>query len=122
MQLSKAKLNKQTEKEMFDIFYQTFGDIKGKNEAKMFLNDFLSKMERIKLAKRLLTALCLEKGKSYDYIKQTVKVSSATIASVDKLMTKNSDGFILAFKNMEANQWASKTAGKINSFIKGILK
>ena len=118
MQLSKLKLNRNIEKEMFKIFYQTVADLKGSNEAKVFIHDFLTKMERTTLAKRLMIALYLEKGKSYDFIKKTLKVSSATIANVDKMMAKNSEGFALALRKIEAEQWASQTAKKIVRFFK----
>lgn len=118
MQLSKLRLNKTVEREMFSIFYQTMADLKGLSEAKTFVNDFLTKMERTALAKRLMTALYLEKGKSYEFIKKNLKVSSATIANVDKMMDKNGEGFSLALRKIEAEQWASQTAKKITSFFK----
>ncbi len=121
MQLSKAKLNKNEEKKMYDIFYQTFADLGNKKEASIFLDDFLSPMEKIKLAKRLMIALYLEQGKSYDFIKQTIKVSSATIASVDKMMGKEGKGFLLALKKIEADRWAEQTAKKIDKFVKNVI-
>jgi uncharacterized protein YerC len=121
MQLSKSKQSKKEEAKMYDIFYQTFADFSNKKEAEIFLTDFLSSMEKVKLAKRLMTALYLEKGKSYDFIKKTVRVSSATIASVDKMMAQNGQGFLLVFKKIDADRWAEKNAEKINNFFKNIL-
>ena len=118
MQLSKSKLNTTVKKQMFEIFYQTIADLKGPEEAKIFINDFLTKIESTALAKRLMIALYLEQGKSYDFIKRNLKVSSATIANVDKMMTKNSRGFALALRKIEAEQWASQTAKKIAKFFK----
>lgn len=117
MQISKLKLDKDIKRLMFDTFYQAFADLKGKNEAKIFINDFLTKIESTTLAKRLMIAFFLEKGKSYDYIKQNLKVSSATIANVDKMMTSGSDGFSLALRKIEADQWASKAAKRIARFF-----
>ena len=54
-------------------------------------------------------------------IKETLKVSSATIANIDKMMTKNSDGFTLAFKKIEAEKWASQTVKKISQFVKSAV-
>lgn len=122
MQLSKLKLNTNIEKQMFETFYQAIADIGNKSETEIFLKDFLSKVERIKLAKRLMVAWSLEKGKSYDFIKENFKVSSATIASVDKMMTKKSAGFSLIFRKIEAEEWASKTAKKITEFFQSIAK
>ena len=87
-------------------------------EVKTFLDDFLTKIESTTLAKRLMIALFLEKGKSYEFIKNNLKVSSATIANVDKMMTTGSHGFSLALKKIEADEWASKTAKRIASLFK----
>lgn len=121
MQISKLKLKKNVTKEMMATFYQTIADLKGKEEVKIFINDFLTKMEKAMLAKRLMTAAYLEQEKSYDFIKQNLKISSATIANVDKMMTKNSQGFTLALRKIEAEHWASDLAKKIAGFINNFI-
>lgn len=121
MQLSKTKLNKLVEKQMLAMFSQTIADFQKPEEAEIFLRDFLSKTERISLAKRLITAFFLEKGQSYSFIKKKIKVSSATIANIDKTMRKKSQGFILAFQKIEAEKWASQTTKKIKTFVKNII-
>ena len=105
---------------MFNVFYQTIADLKGISEAKIFINGFLTKIESLSLAKRLMTALYLEQGKSYKFIKENLKVSSATIANVDKMMASGGGGFTLALKKIEVDQWASKTAKKISKFFKKV--
>jgi len=117
MQLSKTKLETKIKKTMFDTFHQTLGDLRGKKEAEIFLNNFLTKMEKAKLAKRLMIAVYLEKNKSYDFIKKNLRVSSATIANVDKMMANNG-GFSLALERIEIEEWATRTARKINNFLK----
>jgi hypothetical protein len=47
---------------------------------------------------------------------QNLKVSSATIASVEKMMKK--EGFKLAIKDLEAEEWANQWAEKIQNFIR----
>jgi TrpR-related protein YerC/YecD len=120
MQISKLKLNKEIEKKTFEIFYQTLSDLKTPEEVRVFLRDFMTITERMTLAKRLMTALFLEQGKSYDYIKQNLKVSSATIAHVDSMMKKGNEGFIIAFKKIDADEWAEKLTQKISSFFSKI--
>lgn len=81
-----------------------------------FLSDFFNQSESETFAKRLSIAYWLKKGRSYENIKNNLKVSSATIATIEKLLAK--PGFILALKKIEAEEWASQWAEKIKKFVK----
>lgn len=116
MQVSKRLINKNIEKEIFNIFFQVIVDLKDPEEARIFFEDVLGKSELTALAKRLAIAHYLDKGRSYQNIRETLKVSSATIASVDK-MIKKSPGFKLALQKVEADQWAEKWSGKIEGLF-----
>ena len=118
MQVSKTKLNKQVEKQIYEIFYQTIADLRRKEDAKIFIRDFFTKTEKSVMIKRLAVAMYLEKGRSYDQIKNALKVSSATIANVDKIMSRGSEGFVLALKRIEAEEWAGKLSKKISDWLK----
>ena len=118
MRVSKTKLNAQVEKQIYEIFYQTVADLKRKEDVKIFMRDFFTKTEQSIMTKRLAVAMYLEKDRSYDQIKKALKVSSATISSVDKMMNKNSEGFILALRRIEAEEWAGKLAKKISGWFK----
>jgi TrpR-related protein YerC/YecD len=117
MQVSKKAINKTIEKEIFNLFFQVVSDLKNPQEVKAFFEDVLGRAELTALAKRIAIAHYLDRGRSYQNIKEGLKVSSATIASVDKMM-KNSPGFRLALKKIEADQWAEKWAGKISQLVK----
>ena len=117
MQTSAKKLNPQIQKQIDRIFYQTLADLKRIEDMKIFLRDFLTQTEQSVLTKRLAVAMYLEKGRSYDQIKQALKVSSATIAHVDKMMNQKSEGFILALRRMEADEWASRISKKVLGFL-----
>ena len=45
---------------------------------------------------------------SYDEIKEELKVSSTTIATLKEQLSKNSRGLKIAFKKIEAEEWAEK--------------
>ncbi len=121
MQVSKTKLTSKIKKEVFDDFYQVLADLKKESEVEIFCQDFLTKAEQTILAKRLAIAYHLEKNKSYDEIKNSLKVSSATIANVDKMMSKGKKGFALALEKIEANRWASHLSKKISKKLKKIF-
>ena len=116
MRTSEKKLNPSLEREIYDTFAQTIADLRDSDETKIFLNDFLNETEYEAFAKRLAIAYWLKKGRSYSNIKENLKVSSATIATVQTMM--NLPGFKLALKKMEAEEWANQWAEKIKKFIK----
>ena len=57
-------------------------------------------------------AYYLKKGRSYANIKENLKVSSATIASVQEIT--DTKGVQLAIKKVEAEEWANKWSEKIS--------
>lgn len=117
MQTSSKKLNPQVQKQIDRVFYQTLADLKRIEDMKIFVRDFLTQTEQSVLTKRLAVAMYLEKGRSYDQIKQALKVSSATIAHVDKMMNHKSEGFVLALRRIQADEWAGKISKKVISFL-----
>ena len=102
--------------QLIKTFAQTLVDFKNRDEILSFLTDFLNDSELETFAKRLSVAYWLKKGRSYENIKTNLKVSSATIATIEKLLEK--PGFVLAIKKMEAEEWANIWAEKIQKFIK----
>lgn len=117
MQLSKSKLNPKVEKQIKTILAQVVADLKAQDEASIFLRDFLTPAEYLTLAKRLAIVLYLEKGRSYEEINKALKVSSATIASVQAMLEQQSEGFILAVKHLKAEEWAEIWSTKITKFF-----
>lgn len=117
MQVSKDKLNPRLKKQIKNLLAQVISDLKTQENTQIFLRDFLTPSENIVLAKRLAIALYLEKGKSYKEIRKSLKVSSATIASVQAMLEHKSEGFMLAIARIKADQWADEWAEKISSFF-----
>ncbi len=117
MQVSKSQLNPELDKQIRNMLAQVLADIRNPEQALNFINDFFTQTEQIALSKRLAVILYLEKGWSYEDIKADIKVSSATIASVQKLLEKKSEGINLALRFIKAEEWASKWAGKISGFF-----
>jgi len=97
-------------------------DLKTSPAVEKFVNDVLSETEKTVLAKRLGIAWYLTKNKSYELIRQDLKVSSATIATVQKGLESGSEGLQLAVKAMEADEWAGEMAAKVKASVKKIFK
>lgn len=122
MQVSKKGILRATETKIFKSLYQVLADLKKPAEVEMFLKDTLSETERTVLAKRLAIAYYLSKKKSYDLIRQDLRVSSATIANVQKWMESGGKGLKTALKTIEADEWAGEMAEKVSLSVKKWFK
>lgn len=116
MRTSSIKLNPSFENQIIKTLAQTLVDFKNIDEAFTFLTDFFNQSELETFAKRLAVAYWLKKGRSYSNIKNNLKVSSATIASVQSQMEK--PGIKLAIRKLEAEEWANVWAEKIRKFVR----
>lgn len=116
MHVSKNKLNDSLKREILNSFFQTIADLKDVDEIKTFFLDFFKDDETETYAKRLAISYWLKKKRSYENIKNNLKVSSATIATVEKQL--NTEGYKLALKKMEAEEWANVWSEKIKKLVK----
>lgn len=115
MRTSEAKLNPILRKQLTHSLAQTLLDMKTPEELTIFLNDFFNEAELETFIKRLGVAYWLKKGRSYTNIKNNLRVSSATVASIQNQSSLK--GFKLAIKKLEAEEWANVWANKINKVI-----
>lgn len=120
MRTSDRKLNPSLKRQISKTFAQTLTDFKDLDEVYTFLKDFFTEKELEAFSKRLAVAYWLKKGRSYENIRENLKVSSATIAEVSSTMEK--EGFKLAIKKIEAEEWANQWAEKIGKAGLGIKK
>lgn len=117
MRTSKKAVNQNLRKQIAQMLYQVVSDVKNPNEAKMLLEDFLSKEELDVVTRRLAVAYFINKGKSYGEIKDLLNVSSTTIASIAPQIEKR-PGYQLALKKIRAEEWAQNWADKIEDIFK----
>lgn len=115
MQVSKKQINLRLEKQILNMWYQLIVDIKTPEEAEKILESLLSETEMTAITKRLAAGYWLAKKRSYENIRDNLKISSATIAAVHAEMQK--PGWKLALQKTMAEEWATKWEEK----IKGIL-
>jgi len=116
VQLSKKRIGKKLEKQIYQLFYQVIADINNPKEAEKFLKDFLTKTELEVLTKRLGAAYYLKQNQDYNLIRKNLAISSTTIATIKNQMKKK--GFQLALKKIETEEWARKWAQKIGKIMK----
>lgn len=92
-QVSKYPISKDIADRIFDVFIKTFIKIKNTQDAQNLASDLFSPTEKIMLAKRLSIAFLLMKEYQYREISQLLKVSVATISSVNKSLKFGSNGY-----------------------------
>ncbi len=119
MQLSAKRINKNLEKQLKMMLMGALAEVKDPQTMDSILSDLLTDTEKTALYKRLGIAVYLDKGRSYEDIKNNIKVSSATIASVAEQI--GNPGFVELIKRIKAEEWASEWTGKITDKIKRIL-
>lgn len=119
MQLSVKKLNKNLENQIRQMLVGTLCEVDSPKVMEVILGDLLTNTERVAMMKRLGIAIYLDKGRSYEDIKNNLKVSSATIASVAETM--GNPGMVEVIKRIKAEAWASDWTDKISRNIRKFL-
>ena len=116
MRTSNQQTNPILKNQIIKTLAQTLADLKDPSDVVTFLKDFFNDSELETFAKRLAVAYWLRKKRSYVNIKNNLKVSSATIATIQNTLER--PGMKLAIKDLEAEEWANVWSTKIKKFIK----
>lgn len=111
VQISLQKLSRFSQQQIENQFFTLIADLSSPQEVRQWLRDFMTETEISVFAKRLAIAQLLDQGKSYQEIKDQLKVSSATISSISELVAK--PGQKLAQKKLKLDQWAEQLVKKI---------
>lgn len=85
-QVSKYKPQKEVQERMYELFLDALGDIKNRNEARAFLEDFFTPTERIMFPKRLAIAFLLTRKVDQRLISERLKVSFTTITRISNIL------------------------------------
>lgn len=116
MRTSNQKINEILKRQLSQTFVKLIIDLKKEEDIEAFLKDFFNESELETFIKRLGVFYWLKKGRSYNNIKNNLKVSSATIATAQNSINKS--GIKLALKFMEAEEWANQWADKIKNIVR----
>lgn len=109
-QVSKYPISKLVEKRMYEIFQSVISSLKHSSDIDEFINDLLSPIEKIMLAKRLSIAVLLEKGYSYEDISKILRVTPPTIANVSISLKYRGNGYKKAVQKILKDE-------KMNNFL-----
>jgi uncharacterized protein YerC len=92
-QISKRIIRPEIEKRLSALFQETLSGLRNKNEAQLFVEDVLTRTEKVMLAKRVAIAVLLEKNFDYRSIRDLLKVSSSTISTVKEQFQRDGGGY-----------------------------
>lgn len=120
MQISKKTLSPKLAKQLHLTLCQLFVDVSTPEEADLIIKTLLSETERVAVMKRVGIAMLLQEHKPYEYIKDQVKVSSATIATVQSQMSQRGMKTVLEkiHVTLLADQWTSRISSLFSVFGK----
>lgn len=79
--VSKIKLNEEMQEEISEHFLYLIASLNNQKEIKSFFDEFLTKEEKVMLAKRLVLFMMLQKGYSSSFIQTALQVSYETVRS-----------------------------------------
>lgn len=116
MQKSAKTLSPELQESIFYQLTTVLSDFNRPYQVDTFLRSFLTPTEQVVLAKRLAIARMLAVGCSYEEIREQLKVSSATIASVAEII--ETPGIQEALAKLKIDDWADKIASKVVSIFK----
>lgn len=120
MKKSVKVMNKKIEGQVYNILYQVLADAKTEIDIELVLQSLMSEGELSAVAKRLAIAVFLDKGQSYEHIKDILKVSTATIANVAESMHKR--GMQMALQRVKAEEWADVWSIRLSRAIEKLMK
>ena len=115
--VSKNPVDKNTYFQILEGFIWLLSDLKSESDMKLFLNDFLTKTERIMLAKRLALALMITKGYETKIITQILHVSTGTVYRMREWVDRGGSGLTLALKRLIIQEKLASFWKKVDNFI-----
>ena len=116
--ISKNKIEKEVLKSIIDRLIDILAKLDKKPDIAFFLNDLLTKTEKIMLAKRLAIAIMLHKNYPFGVISRSLKVSESTISAMRDRIDRGGKGYELVLNRLESDKSINDILYKINQFIK----
>lgn len=120
MKKTNQSMNQKIEEQVYKILYQVLADAKTEVDIELILKSLMSEREIAAVAKRLAIAVFLDKGQSYEHIKDVLKVSTATIATTAGAMNKR--GIQMALSRVKAEEWADVWSIRLSRAIEKLMK
>lgn len=112
-QISKYPISKDVADRIFEIFLKILVQVRSNKDADDFAYDLFTPTERVMFAKRLAIAFLLLKGYQYRIISRLLKVSLATISSVNFSLKHGRGSYKKVLENLMKEENLEKFFGNI---------
>jgi uncharacterized protein YerC len=119
-QVSKYPMHKDVEKRMLEVFNSTIANLRENSDINDFLQEFLSPVEKLMLAKRLSIAVLLAKGYSYPSIQSILRVTPSTIAQVSLSLKYSGKGYKKIVEKILQDEKVSAFWEKVEDMLSNI--
>jgi TrpR-related protein YerC/YecD len=120
--VSRFKLSSEQVDQLSHRLIGAISSLQNKEALFLFFDDLLTRTEKIMLGKRLLIAILLEKGYSYNDISSIVKVSQVTISRMSEQLQRSGKGFRLAIAHLDKKEKVEKWMEPVLNFVSGMAK
>lgn len=120
-QVSKYPIRQEVYERIYELLLKTIADAHSLEEARLLLDDLLSPMERIMLAKRLAIAVLLAKGYQYKAIQGILRVSKPTVALVNLSLKYEGKGYKKFVEQVLKEEKMSEFWAKVGDLILGTM-
>lgn len=120
-QVSKLPLRKEIEERVFEIFLTSLAKVQQKEDVESFIQDLLSPIEQMMLAKRLSIAYLLSKKYDQRSISRLLKVSLSTVNRVSLRLQLRGAGYKKVFEEISKEEKTNEFWQKLDDFINEIV-
>ena len=119
MQVSKKVLDQKTQEQLQMLLFAFVKEISESDDSEILLHGFFTPTELTVFSKRLAIAVYLVNGHSYNEIKEELKVSSATVASVSSMLENST--LREHIENIDISAMQNKNKSNWGGFMKNIF-
>lgn len=93
-------MNTKLKNEQTDFLFDAILTLKTKEDCYRFFEDLCTQPELNAMSQRIVVAKLLTQGVVYSEIVKQTSASTATISRVKRSLNEDTDGYMLAFKNL----------------------
>lgn len=94
--VSQNKLSEIIQTEILQTLFLSIAQIRNEKEVAVLLRDLLTPTEQVMIAKRLMTAMLLERGHPIHKICGMLKLSRTTVTLIRTTLARGGDGYRIA--------------------------
>ncbi|OGH11304.1 MAG: hypothetical protein A3B38_00565 [Candidatus Levybacteria bacterium RIFCSPLOWO2_01_FULL_36_13] len=117
-QVSRIKLDSETEKKLIEVLETVVSKIDNKEQMQTFLSSLLTPTEKLMLAKRLAVVVLIKEGLNDSQIANSLHLTRITVSKMRYYLEARGKGYDIALKILRNE----KLMGEFKSLLEGLIK